>query len=170
MKNKQSGYGILMVVLMTIVLGAVLAASLAGASSTTSMMANNNASQMIVAQAALIRSRILQCGTDYPTGNNATAYRTNYPAAATVVNVSALTCPGSSLNLWAQSDGVTMPTQTSGFGAWQYTNDVTSMRLSITSTTSDRAGIVPQIIGMLGSQSSQSGASPTITLSWVLAN
>lgn len=165
MHNKQQGYGILAVVIMTVVLGTVLAASMVGGTSTTSMLSNNNVAQTITAQAGLIRSRILQCGTEYPSGNNATGFRVTYPAAAAITNVSALTCPGSALNLWTQSDGVFMPTVPSDFNAWQYTNDVTSIRLSITSTTTDRTAILPTIARILGAQALVAGS----TLTWTIA-
>lgn len=165
MRNKQQGYGLLIIVLMTIVLGTVLAASMAGGTSTTSMLSNNNAAQTVSAQAGLIRARILQCAIEYPAGNNATGFRLTYPAAAAITNVSALFCPGSALNLWSQSDGVFMPTVPSGFNAWQYTNDATSMRMSITSTTTDRTAILPTIARILGAQASVVGS----TLTWTIA-
>jgi len=165
MRKKQAGYGILIFILITIVLGALLAASLSGGTSVASMMANNNASQMIVAQAGLIRSRILQCGTEYPSGNNGTAFRVIYPAATGLTNVSALTCPGNATNLWSQSDGVAMPVSISGFTAWQFANDATSMRLTTTSTTTDRTAILPNVVTLLGAQSSYAGS----TLTWTLA-
>lgn len=165
MRKNQTGYGILIFILMAIVLGALLAAALGGGTSVASMMANNNASQMITAQAALIRSRILQCGTEYSSGNNGTTFRVIYPAAAAPTNVSALTCPGNATNLWSQSDGVTMPTAIAGFNTWQYANDATSMRLTITSTAADRTAILPNIVTLLGAQASYAGN----TLTWTLA-
>lgn len=165
MRKTQSGYGILIFILLTIVLGATLAANLAGGASVASMMANSNAANMVAAQASLIRGRILQCGIDYPSGNNGTSYRVIYPSATTAANVSALTCPGNSANLWSQSDGVAMPASLSGFNAWQYVNDATSMRITVTSTNADRTAILPRIVTLLGSQASYAGS----TLTWVIA-
>lgn len=170
MRNKQSGYGVLIFFLMAAMLGAVLAASLSGGSSVASMMSNNNASQMIAAQASLIRTRLLQCSNENPTGNNGGSFRLTFPRADTATLVSALTCPGNALGLWSWSDGVSIPGTVSGFGPWYYVNDATSMRITVASTISDRASIVPNIVSILGAQASQSGTTPTITLSWVLAN
>lgn len=164
-RNRQAGMGALIVLIMAAVLSAVLAAALAGGTNSASMMANNTASQMVAAQAGLIRARILQCATDYPTGNNGTGFRITYPSGAAITNVSALTCPGSGLNLWGQSDAVFMPTPPAGFGVWQFTNDVTSMRLSIAATTADRVAILPSIASLLGAQASVVSGS----LIWVLS-
>jgi len=156
--------------LLATVLVTVITISIAGGSNVSAMMANDNITRTIAAQASLIRARILQCGTDYPTGNNGTTYRVNYPASATTSNASALTCPGIATGLWLQSDGVPIPVQPAGFGAWLYTNDATSMRLEITTATADRAALVPKILSILGPQAWQSGSSPSITITWVLAN
>lgn len=164
-RNKQSGLGILIVLIMAAVLSGVLAAVLAGGANSASMVSNNNASQTIAAQAGLIRSRILQCSTAYPSGNNGTGFRATYPAGVTTVNVSTLVCPGSALNLWNQSDGVFMPSPPAGFNAWQFTNDATSMRLTISASTADRIAILPAIANLLGPQASVSGS----TLTWMLS-
>lgn len=169
-KRAQGGYSILVVILMTIALAAVLSASLTGGTSISSMVAGNNAAQTVVAQAGLIRTRLLQCSNDYPTGNNGGLYRRSFPRADTPTLVSALTCPGNGLGLWAWSDGVSLPSAISGFDAWYYTNDAASMRITVVSNTSDRAGLMPQIVSILGGQASQAGASPTVTLTWVIAN
>lgn len=169
-QHRQAGYGILAVLMGAAVLAAVLSVSLLGDTGVTRMLAGNNAAQQAVAQASLIRARLLQCSNDYPTGNNGGAYRLSFPRADTATLASALTCPGNALNLWNWSDGVAMPSAMTGFGSWYYTNDATSMRLTLTSTVSDRASLVPTVVSLLGAQASQSGTSPTITLSWVLAN
>lgn len=153
------------VLLVACMLVGILSATLVGTTNSSSAMSSGIVGNIVSAQAGLIRSRILQCSIDYPLGNNATGFRATYPAAATIANVSTLTCPGSAISLWGQSDGVFMPTSLSGFNAWQYTNDATSMRLTLTSLSADRAAILPGVALSLGAQASVAGNS----LTWVLS-
>ena len=164
MRKKQSGFGLIIMLLIAITFIIVLAVSMRDGTNLSLMMGNNNIVQMEVAQASLIRARILQCGTDYPTGNNGTTYNINYPSASTATNVSALICPGNSTNLWAQSDGVTMPAGLSGFGQWQFANDASGMRLTIGASTTNTTNLLSTIAISLGSQASVSSS----TLTWTI--
>jgi len=164
-KKSQKGMSILILLVGAAVLSAALAAMLAGGTSIAAMSSSMNAINTTAAQASLIRSKILQCAIEYPAGDNATSYRKFYPAGALGASVDSLVCPGSAQNLWSMSDGVSMPTVTSGFAKWQYANDATSMRILITSTTSDRTAILQSIANKLGTQASVTGA----TLTWVIA-
>jgi hypothetical protein len=65
---------------------------------------------------------------------------------------------------------VTLPASLNGFGAWYYTNDVTNQRITVTTSTSNQAALITNIVSQLGGQASQSGSSPTITLTWVISN
>jgi len=164
-KKSQQGMSILILLLGAAVLSATLASMLAGGSGIASMSSSMNAISTTAAQASLIRSKILQCAIEYPMGDNATSYRKSYPGGALGASVDSLVCPGSAQNLWSMNDGIAMPTVTAGFGQWQYANDATSMRILITSTTSDRTAILQSIANKLGTQASVTGA----TLTWVIA-
>lgn len=163
---KQSG-NILVVIMVAVAIFTALILALTGGVDTTKSTLLSSTSKVVVAQASLIRARILQCGIEYPTGNNGTAYRISMPAATTAVNVSSLICPGSAVNIWAQTDGVSMPPSIDGVNVWTYTNDVTSLRISLSGAAgSVLVGSFPAVVTMLGSQSSITGNS----FSWVLAN
>jgi hypothetical protein len=96
----------------------------------------NNTITQLVAQANLIRQKIVQCATEYPEGDNGTSYHKPYPSGSGVL-VSTLTCPGAPAggnNLWSGIDGVFLPQTPTGFNSWVYTNDATSVRISIQTT------------------------------------
>lgn len=86
----------------------------------------------LIAQAQLIVHRIVKCATDYPGGDNGTAFHKAYPAGSPTL-VKDLICPGNSQNLWSGSDGVYLPASPTGFGDWNYTNAAT-VSISITSS------------------------------------
>lgn len=94
-----------------------------------------SASTNLVAQANIIRERVLACAIMYPNGDNGTGFHIAYPGG-TGVAVSTLTCPGSSVNLWTGIDGAMSLPPITGFGVWTYANDATSVRISITTTSS----------------------------------
>lgn len=166
MKAKQQGFSILTFIVITVMLAAVLSATLLGGTDSTRSINNNLVAQQVAAQASLIRTRILQCAIEYPQGNNG-SYRAKYPSAPTIIAISALTCPGSGTNLWSAL--FPAPAQIDGLGLWQYTNDITSMRLSITTNTADRAALTSAIVKLLGPQASEAITSPTeSTVTWVI--
>jgi hypothetical protein len=169
-KKNQYGFSLLVLILGCATIAVLLSISIAGTTSTASMFSSNNITHVVTGQASIIRARLLQCSTDYPTGNNGTGFRISFPAAVTEVNVSALNCPGNSLGLWNWSDGVSAPPSISGFGSWRYINDASSLRISITSNASDRASLIPNIINFLGVNASMSGSSPSVTLTWLIIN
>ena len=171
-RKKQSGSGLVVMLIMAAVLSAAMATSLLETTGVASMLAKNSAASVIVAQASVIRSRLLQCATDYPAGTNGGVYRVSYPRAdtATAVSSLSLTCPGNGLGLWNTPDSVAAPVAPSGFGAWYYTNDATSQRISVTTSGADAASLLASVVGRLGAQASQSGVSPTVTLTWVISN
>lgn len=145
---------------------ALLMTTIQGGSDATNVLKTSIVVQQMAQQAGLIRQRIIACGTDNPSGNNGTTFRVIYPGAATAASVSALICPGNATNIWSQSDGAVVPVPLAGFNAWQYINDASSMRITVTSTVADRTTILPSLANSLGTQASYSGN----TLTWVLAN
>ena len=162
MKTTQRGYALVVVLLLAALLVVGLTLEMSDHTNINVMMSNNMVVQQAAAQASLIRGRILQCATDYPAGNNGTGFNITYPAAATAVAVSTLTCPGNSVNLWLQSDGVTMPQAMPGFGAWQYLNNATGINISVTTTSAVGTNALPALATKLGGQASYSGS----TLTW----
>jgi hypothetical protein len=169
-KLRQGGFGLISVILSVVVILAAISASMMGGLNTAGMVKAGNVSRVVVAQAMTIRSRILQCGADYPTGQNGTGFRVPFPGASTSAAVSSLVCPGNSLGLWSWPDGVTAPPSIIGFTPWSYVNDASSMRLTITSTNAESASLSGLIVNMLGVVSSQSGISPSITITFVIAS
>ncbi|MGX0939599.1 hypothetical protein ACUXQ2_005695 [Cupriavidus metallidurans] len=92
----------------------------------------SEAASQLAAQANFIRTRILLCGSDFPDGNNATGYRPALPAGTPSVAASTLICPGTGQNLWAGTDGVSLPPAPKYMGGvWQYANDATNVRIGI---------------------------------------
>lgn len=85
---------------------------------------NAQKTAQLVAQAQLIVHRITKCATDYPEGDNDTAFHKAYPKDADpgALAVTLLVCPGNSQNLWSGVDGVYAPPPIAGFEAWTYTN------------------------------------------------
>lgn len=168
LRQRQSGFSVLVALMATALLVSALTVALTGGSggfSMSGMLAGNNKATLVAGQAALIRSRILQCAIEYPSGNNGTGFRVSYPAAAAITNVSALTCPGSGVGLWNMSDAVEMPPTIEGFNVWRYVNDATSMRIQIVASNSDTTALLSSIATKLGAQSSYSGS----TLTWILS-
>lgn len=165
--NSQKGYSVLAVLLMTAVLITAVSFVAFGRADPTNVISNSAVTQTVTAQAGIIRSRILACGIEYPTGNNGTIYRTQYPSGITATNVATLTCPGAAnSNIWTLLDGVTPPNRVNGFGIWQYTNDATNMRLTLVANNPDRIALLPTLVTLLGSaQTTIVGGN---TLSWVL--
>jgi hypothetical protein len=163
--KKQQGFSILAIILMMVVLVTAVSFLFVKDTDINNTMINSTISHTVVAQAGIVRSRVLACGIEYPTGNNGTAFRVQYPAATVAINISALTCPGAAnANLWTLMDGLTLPQTVSGFNSWQYTNDAASMRLTLTATSADRISMLPTLVTALGVGASSAGN----TLTWIL--
>jgi hypothetical protein len=94
----------------------------------------------VVAQASLIRSKLLACTMTYPGGNNGLGFRLAFPAAPTGGLVADLLCPGTGTNinkpLWSTSDGIYAPRTLNGLSAWSYAHDAASIRIRISATGS----------------------------------
>lgn len=166
--NKQRGFGILGLVLTMVVLIASVSFMILKGTDTSNVLNTTSVTNTLVAQAGLIRSRILACGIEYPAGNNGTSYRTQYPAGTAATNASALTCPGAAnANIWTLLDGLNAPNTVSGFGNWQYYNDGTNMRITIVANTQDRINMLNTLVRMLGPQASITGGN---TIVWILVN
>lgn len=154
-----------MILTLVIIISLISFVALRGTDS-NNLLANSSINNNIVAQASLIRSRILACAIEYPNGNNGTAYRTQYPAATSAINAANMTCPGANnANVWTLLDGLDYPKDVDGFGNWQYINDGTSLRIFIVTTNTTRNILLPTIAGSLGNQSFVSNSN---TLTWTL--
>ncbi|MFO0753551.1 MAG: hypothetical protein U0411_09540 [Thermodesulfovibrionales bacterium] len=114
-------------VLLSVALAAVLARS--GRVDATFFARSGVASQ-IVAQANMIRQKVLVCSLLYPGGNNGTGSHISYPGGSDAA-VSTLSCPGSGQNLWTGVDGQALPKAPDGFNDWKYSNDAASVRISL---------------------------------------
>lgn len=169
--KKQAGFGIVAMIVTIVGILSVISFFALRGTDTSAVLNNSAITNTIVAQAGVIRARILSCSIEYPTGNNATGFRPQYPAATSAVNVSTLTCPGAgNANIWTLLDGVSAPISVNGFNAWQYVNDGTSMRIMITATTPEKIGLLPTLVTMLGSNQASVATTPANTLVWVIAN
>lgn len=165
--KKQAGFGVVAMILTIIGILAVISFFVFRGTDTSSVLNNAAITNNIVSQASIIRSRILSCAIEYPTGDNTTGFKPQYPGATSAVNVSTLTCPGANnANIWTLLDGVTTPLAVNGFNNWQYINDSTNIRISITATTTEKTSLLPTIANMLGSQASINGS----TLTWNITN
>ncbi|MEX3983829.1 hypothetical protein AB4Y45_33125 [Paraburkholderia sp. EG287A] len=161
---RERGFAVLPMLMVAVVLAGAVAAFVAF--SDTSGLRNqaySDAGAQVAVQASFLRARITLCGSDYPDGVNGTAYRPALPAAATTVAVGTLICPGTGQNLWLGTDGVTLPPAPKFMtGAWQFVNDGTSARLTITGD-SRALGVAQQ---RLGADAALSGT----TLTYLVSN
>ena len=130
---RQRGFGMFYIFLVVLLLGLLASAFMRTPSASLVVQIDGNANN-ISAQANLIRSRIIKCSIDYPAGDNATTYHTQYPGATTwTTDLSGLICPGMPApnNLWNGTVGIFLPIAPANMGNWQYINDATSVRLKI---------------------------------------
>lgn len=120
----------------------------------------------IVSQAQTVQAELIACTVGYPLGNNGTAYRLTLPAAATAANISALTCPGKPVGnnlLFGSADSSALPAQMTGMGVWQFINDATSARLTLTATTGNYSSALAYAATKLGSAAVVVGNTLTVT-------
>ena len=133
--SRQAGFSVLTLLLLVVaVLGGLVFMVIGAGPNVAGQMSAQKTAQL-VAQAQLIVHRIVKCATDFPNADNGTADHKAYPLDANpgALAVSALTCPGSTENMWSGVDGVYPPVTPSGFGAWTYTKD-TPVSIAITSS------------------------------------
>ena len=93
----------------------------------------------LVQQAELIRAKLIACSLNYPAGDNGLGFRLAFPARPTSGEVPDLQCPGAPIgqtSLWLGNDGIYAPKRLVGLSTWQYAHDATSMRISISITSS----------------------------------
>jgi hypothetical protein len=124
----------------------------------------------LLQQASTIRGKLLACVVQWPGGNNGTGHRIPYPAATVSAPVDGLECPGAPTALqplWHGTDGVLVPRPMPDFGAWSYTNDATSMRLSIDAANAFTytSAAMRSAALRLGTVATISGSTLTIVLS-----
>lgn len=169
-RNKQGGLAILTYLLFSIFLLGAL-----GAAVSLSRWGSNDADKQwsaamdMVAQANLIRSKLLDCaGND---GDNGTANHKSFPkslnAGGTVtakviteavdvaVTNSGVVCPYSNTQLMSGADGIFLPPPPKGFNAWTYLNntDCISIRLTASSAANSTSwtSALTQAVEKLGS-------------------
>lgn len=170
-RSKQVGLALLTYLLFAVflfgALGAMVAKSRWGSNDADKQW---GAAMDMVAQANLIRSKLLDCaGND---GDNGTANHKNFPkslntagssvvakvvteAPVTGVNNSGVVCPSSNTQLISGADGIFLPPPPKGFNAWTYLNntDCISIRLTASSAASSAtwAPALTQAVEKLGS-------------------
>lgn len=121
----------------------------------------------LVTQAQAVAAEINACALMYPDGDNGTPWRKPYPAAPAPVSLETLVCPGMPAPnnmLYGLGSTQTAPPAIRGLGGWQYANDGTSLRLSITSTDASHATALSLAATRLGPAASVSGNTLTFTL------
>lgn len=177
--GKQRGMAVLTMIFIAVFLIGLTAVVSSRAPATNQIGTFIKASDL-VSQVQLIRSQIAKCAMNYPSGNNGSANHLAYPYYGTAANtgvaatgaVSGLYCPGTGsgnntdatdANLWSGTDGVFLPAAPGDFGAWQYANDATSVRLTIAATDARWNAAIDQAIAKIGS-SSASRATNTLTV------
>lgn len=166
MQKNQQGFAVLAALIMAVVLVGALTQMVAF-SDTMGLrnQAYGNAAAQVAAQADLIRTRVLLCGSDYPDGNNGTSYHPALPGG-TGVSVGLMTCPGTGQNLWSGTDGVTLPPPPKFMGGvWWYTNDVAGARIAI---GGDQATL-SMAAARLGSMATVTAGTPA-TLTYTVSN
>lgn len=180
----QQGFAAITMILAALILSGILAAmSTISLNKNASGMQEYQASLALVSQASLIRSVISKCAlVDYPAGDNGSGLHLAYPYYGTAPNtgkaatgaISGLYCSGSGsdntsdatdANLWSGLGGVFLPATPVGFNAWQYVNDVTSVRVTIQATNATSILAITDAwnsIGVSGSGGAASRATTTL--------
>jgi hypothetical protein len=122
--HRQSGFSVLTLLLLAAALLAGLTFVFIGGGPNVQAQLNAQKAAQLVAQAQLIVHRITKCATDYPAGDNGTAFHKPYPLDTNPgsLPVTSLICPGNNQNLWSGVDGVYAPSPIADFGVWKYTN------------------------------------------------
>jgi hypothetical protein len=165
--HRQSGFSVLTLLLLAATLLAGLTFVFIGGDPNVQGQLNAQKAAQLVAQAQLIVHRITKCATDYPAGDNGTAFHKPYPKDANsgALAVSALTCPGNnSQNLWSGVDGVYAPVPIADFGVWMYTNN-TAAAIAITTNKPDPySAAIAQAVSKIGATATSNIAGDTLTV------
>jgi hypothetical protein len=164
--HRQTGFSVLTLMILAIALLTGLAFLLIGSGPNVQGQLNTQRSAELIAQAQLIAHRLTQCTTDYPQGDNGTAFHKAYPRDTNpgARAVADLICPGSNQNLWSGVDGVYLPQAPSGFNAWQYTNTATAS-ISITSTAANTyASAIANAASKIGNAASATPSTLTVKI------
>lgn len=137
--KRQRGFSFFAMIMVVVVIIAALSAAMMATSRTNeTAMSDLRNSQLVVSQANLIRSKLINCAIDIP-GNNGGSFHLPYPRADVETNVSGLTCPGTGLSLWTGSDAIFAPTAPFASQTWKYINDATSVRISLSDSSPNNA-------------------------------
>ncbi len=161
---RQSGFSVLTVILLTVVVAAGLVYLLIGVGPNVAGMMSSQKTTQLVAQAQFIVHRIAKCATDYPNGNNGQATHSAYPLDGNpgAISASLLVCPGNAQNLWSGVDGVYFPVPISDFAGWTYTNS-SPVTISITSNQpAAYAGALADAVTRLGPVASSTDSTLTV--------
>lgn len=150
-KYKQQGVAIFAMILIIVAIATAVSFLILRQGETNNLLNNMTISNTVVAQASLIRSSVLACPLEYPSGNNGTGFNVSYPKAITPVNAVDLVCPGASANLWTLNDGASSPVAPNGFGQWTYINNSSGIKISLVAST-DRIQNLSTIVTRLGPQ------------------
>lgn len=144
MKKTQSGFAIgyiLAVLALVAITSAVVAITSRSNQRFRAIEANT---EQLRSQVNQIRNALNICITMFPLGNNGTSHNVRYPAGATAVPASTLTCPGdgsSSNQIFQGKNGGYLNPVPAGFSDWQYVNDASGIYVTITSDGSNDLGI-----------------------------
>jgi len=175
-RRLQGGIAIFsMLLILLVVLGALSSIVLSASSRAQSGTQQWTAGNQLVAQANLIRSKILDCSAR--AGNNGSTNHPSFPAATTAAAVSSLTCPASATLVFDGLDGVFLPVPPADFSAWAYTNTSGSVIIAISASSAANAlkwnKALTQAAAALGSNASLSnklGGSVNDSLTLTLSN
>lgn len=124
----------------------------------------------VVSQATLIRAKLIACAVSYPGGDNGLGFRPQLPVTPVSGAADDVLCPGNpnpNKSIWAPGDGIHAPRRLTGLGAWSYSHDATSARISI--STAPGGGNVAQAAlnnaaQKFGAQSSVTGSTLTVVI------
>ena len=170
--QRHAQQGVAFVALLTLI-GVMVAVSVAAARLRNAAETGAQVERLrddLLQQVRLIQAKLVDCMVNFPGGDNGTGHRVAYPAAATTKAVTALTCPGAPAAqqaLWGGTDAVMPPVEMVDFQPWQFTNDATSMRLSITARNSyaPTTAAMTNVALRLGTSASINGTTLTVVLS-----
>lgn len=171
-RRKQRGFmlGYVMLGLALTSLSLMALARMGGKSADSKRMAEMR--DEVVTQANLIRAKLIACTVSFPGGDNGLGFRPqlpNTPASGVVDDVACPGNPNANKSIWAPAQGIHAPRRLSGLGAWHYTHDAMSARISI--STAAGGGNVSQ--AALNNAALKFGTQSTVTgntLTVVIAN
>lgn len=169
-KRRQSGFVVAHLFFAIAMMGIVAAGFAAMSRDNASGKWKVETRKTLMAQASLIRDRIILCGVTYPSGNNGTGNHVAYPATPVSGQAVDLLCPGNpdtNKSIWTGRNGAIYPVLPSGFSAWQYVNDATNMRISVTGDGSPQTrDVLSVLVGNYGAAGSLSGDTLSIIVGY----